>query len=381
MAGPLAGIRVVDLTTVGPGARAAALLADLGADVVKVGPPAAAGRIVAGAWAYSAGRGCRRIGLDLKADAGREVLLRLAERADVVLEGFRPGVADRLGIGAATLRERNPRLVYAALTGYGQDGPYADWAGHDINYQAVAGALAAAGREADGTPAIPGATFADSAGGGMHAVLSICAALVERATTGTGTTLDVAAVDGMLSLMSLTLDEHLATGRAATPRGTLLQGRYAFYDTYSCDDGRFVAVGAIEPKFFANLCRGLGCEQWLDHQHDDEVQDKVRADFAAAFLTRTRDEWVAELGPADACVSAVLAVDEVPDDPHLSSRFADAEVDGEPLRQTGRVLAGSRAQPTEVGVAPTQTDPHQILTEIGIAATDVDRLIEDGVVQ
>lgn len=367
MTAPLDGIRVLDLTTVGPGPRCTGLLADLGAEVVRVGPPASAARIVAAAWAYGAGRGVRRIGIDLKDDAGREACLRLVAGVDVVVEGFRPGVAARLGLGPDAVHAVNPSVVYASLTGYGQDGPYRDWAGHDLNYQAVTGALATASRRADGGPALPGATFADSAGGGMHAALAICAALVRRAETGQGTVLDVAAVDGMLALMSLSLDEHLATGRDVGPGTSVLTGRYACYDLYRCADDRWVSVGAIEARFWANLCRALDCAQWIDHQHDDEVQDQVRADLAAAFATRDRDDWVAELGPADTCVAPVLDVDEVPTDPHLGRRFVEVDVHGEVFRQTGRVVAGAPSVAREVGSAPDGTDAHALLREAGLS--------------
>jgi alpha-methylacyl-CoA racemase len=377
---PLAGVTVLDLTTVGPGARCAAMLADLGATIVRVGPPASANRIVPEAWAYSGGRGVRRIGIDLKDPRGRDACLALAAGADVVLEGFRPGVAERLGIGPDDVAATNPSVVYTRLTGYGQDGAYAAWAGHDLNYQAVTGALAAAGRDADGLPALPGATFADSAGGGMHAALSICAALVRRASTGEGAVLDVAAVDGMLSLMSLSLDESLATNRQVEPGSTLLSGRYACYGIYRCGDGRFISVAAIEPKFWANLCRALDCEQWIDHQHDDAVQDRVRADLAAAFATRDRDDWAADLGPADTCVAPVLDIDEVPADPHLWGRFTDATIGDQQVRQTGRVLAGSQPESHEVGSPPDASDAADLLRAAGMTNDVIAGLIDDEVV-
>ena len=380
-AGTLAGIRVIDLTTVGPGARCAALLADLGAEVVKVGPPDGADRIVPAAWAYSAGRGHRRIGIDLKDPLGLEVCLRLAATADVVIEGFRPGVADRLGLGYPGVAAVNGRVVYASLTGYGQTGPYAQWAGHDLNYQAVAGALAAAGRRPDGGPALPGATFADSAGGGMHAALAIAAALVQRERTGAGRHLDVAAVDGMLALMSLAIDEHLATGRAPGPGTSVLDGRFACYDVYPCGDGKWLAVGAIEPKFWANFCRRIGCEQWVDHQRDDAVQDQIRADIRTALATRSRDEWVATLGPVDTCVAPVLDIEEVAGDPHVVARGAvtEVDVDGASFRQVARVVAGAPRPARETGTATT--DAAALLREAGYDDDAITKLLTAEVVQ
>lgn len=342
---PLTGITVLDLSTVGPASRCSSMLADLGADVVKVLPPAESGRIVPQSHAYHGGRDTRPVEIDLKTGDGVAALLALAVDADVLIESFRPGVVDRLGVGADVVRAASPGLVYASLTGYGQKGPLADWAGHDLNYQAVAGMLAAQGRRADGRPALPGATVADSAGGGMHAALSICAALVARASTGRGATLDVAATDGCLELTSLMVDEHLATGQTARAGRGLLTGGSACYDVYAAGDGRFVAVGAIEGKFFANLCRGLGCEQWIDAHHDPDVQDAIRESFAAAFATRTRDEWVAVLGPADCCVSPVLDIDEVAAHPYVTDRGLLGQrtgLDGTPVHQLAPVLAGSQ---------------------------------------
>lgn len=387
--GPLAGIRVLDLTTVGPGARCAAMLADLGAEIVRVGPPLSAQRIVPEPWAYGAGRGVRRIGIDLKDPAGRDACLALAATCDAVLEGFRPGVADRLGIGFEDVRTVRGDVVYASLTGYGQDGPYAQWAGHDLNYQAVSGALATAGRREDGGPALPGATFADSAGGGMHAALSICAALVARdqarmrGEDPAAVHLDVAAVDGMLALMSLTVDEHLATGQALGPADSVLSGRYACYDVYRCRDDRWVSVGAIEPKFWSNLCRELGLSQWTDRQYDDEVQGDVRADVASVFATRDRDEWVASLGPADTCVAPVLDIDEVAGHPHLDVRgaFVPVQVGEDTHLQTARVLAGADRPDRERGAPPDHSDARALLTEAGMTGDDIDKLLHSEVVQ
>ena len=256
--------------------------------MVKVGPVPARGatQITPPFYAYSAHRGMKRILLDLKASEGVDALRRLAARADVLIESFRPGVMARLGAGPDDLRAINPRLVYCSTTGYGQTGPQANWAGHDLNYLAGAGFLDCSGRAQDGQPSIPGATVADSAGGGMHAVMSILAALVARATTGEGAYLDVSVADGVLALMALQIDEYLATGAVPGPRHGLLTGRYACYDTYQAADGKWVSLAAIEPRFWANVCRLLDLEQWVDHQTDDSAQDLVRADLAAVFATR-----------------------------------------------------------------------------------------------
>ena len=288
-------VTVLDLSSVGPGPRCTWLLADLGADVVKIVAPASAGRIEPAAYAYGAGRGTRRIEIDLREDP--EAFLQLSENAHVVVESFRPGVADRLGVGYNAVKKRNPKIVYAAITGYGQTGERAQWAGHDLNYCGVAGLIA------EQRNVLPGATVADSAGGGMQAAISILAALVR----GEGSYLDVSTTNGVLFLTALAVDAYLAAGE----HSNLLTGGYACYDVYECGDGKSLTVGAIERKFFANLCRELGLDDLAAHQYDDTKQDDVRTKLREAFKTKSRDEWVALLAPKDTCVAPVLSVEEV----------------------------------------------------------------------
>jgi alpha-methylacyl-CoA racemase len=383
---PLRGYTVLDLASVGPAARTSRWLADYGATVVKVGPTPKHGgvQITPPFHAYAGHRGMQRVLLDLKAPAGRDAFLRLTTRADVVLESFRPGVVDRLGIGYDAVRAENPRIVYCSTTGFGQHGPYSRWAGHDLDYLAIGGYLDCSGRGPDGAPALPGATIADSAAGGMHAVMAILAALLQRTTTGEGTYLDVAVVDGVMSLMSLLVDEYLATGDVPGPRHGLLTGRYACYDVYRCRDGKWLAVGAIEPHFFANLCRALGCDGWIEHQHDDLVQAEIRTAFSAAFATRDRDDWVAELGPADTCVAPVYSIPELVDDPHLHARrtFVDAHDEHHgTFRQVGWTLAGmERDQPEPQTRDAAATDTDELLAAAGFTTEDITTLRDEGVV-
>ncbi len=382
----LHGITVLDLASVGPAARTSRWLADYGAAVVKVGPPPGQGgvQITPPFYAYGGHRGMRRTLLDLKAPAGVDAFLRLATGADVVIESFRPGVMDRLGLGYPAVKAVNPRIVFCSTTGYGQDGPHAQWAGHDLNYLAAGGYLDCSGRDAAHGPALPGATIADSAGGGMHAAMAILAALVRRAATGEGAYLDVSVADGVVALMSLAIDEFLATGEVPGPRHGLLTGRYACYDVYECADGRWLSVAAIEPRFWANLCRALGCELWIDHQTDDDAQPAVREALRAAFGTRDRDSWVATLGPADTCVAPVASIPEVVADPHLRARnvFVEAQrTEGEPFRQVGWVLAGmDRAQPAPVVADPAMTDTDALLVEAGLDRATIATLRSEGVV-
>ena len=371
----LEGVTVLVLASVGPAARAARWLSDWGATVVEVGPiPRDRDlQITPPAHAYAAHRGMRRLMVDLQAKNGRNAFLRLAAKADVVIESFRPGVVDRLGVGYKAVRALNPGIVYCSTTGYGQTGPRSSWAGHDLNYLAVGGYLHCSGRDERGGPALPGATVADSAAGGLHAVAAVCAALVARAATGEGVHLDVSVADGVLALMSLAIDEHLAEGVQPGPRESLLTGRYAWYDLYQAADGGWLAVAAIEPKFFANLCHILGCEQWIDRQYNDDVET-MRADFTAAFASRSRDDWVAELAPADACVSPVLDVPGVVADGQYGARGAFVEVTHPTsgrLRQVGAPLA-RQVDPVVLEIPDwTATATEELLDEVGVAPDTV----------
>ncbi len=382
----LDGVVVLDFSTVGPAARCARILADYGATVVKIGaPPRKSGVQVEPAyWAYSGSRWMKRVRLDLKAPEGRAAFLKLAESADVVIESYRPGVVSRLGVGYDDVRAVNPRIVYCSTSGYGQDGPYAQWAGHDINYLALGGFLHCSNRRADGGPPIPGATVADSAAGGMHAAIAIMAALLRRQKSGQGEYLDVSVAEGVLSLMSLMIDQHLATGDDPGPGHDILTGRYACYDTYECADGKWLAVGSIEPHFYRNLCKALGCEQWAERQLDDDVQDAIRADFRAAFKTRDRDAWVAELGPGDTCVAPVNTMAEIAADPQLQARGAFCEAEHREagrFRQVGPALAGMRSAEGAVPVRPAAaTDTEELLLAAGIAADEIERLRGEGIV-
>jgi alpha-methylacyl-CoA racemase len=335
MAGPLAGVRVVELAGIGPAPFAGMVLADLGADVVRVDRPAGGG--VAGLGGDRGAhrmevlnRGRRSVAVDLKHPDGAEVVLRLAAGADALIEGLRPGVAERLGVGPEACRARNPRLVYGRMTGWGQDGPYAAEAGHDITYAAVAGALAHIGR-AGQPPTPPLNLVADFGGGGMLLALGVVAGVLSARATGEGQVVDAAMVDGVALLMAPFFTGY-RTGFFSDERGTnLLDSGAPFYDSYACADGRWVAVGAIEPQFFAALVAGLGLDAAaLGPQHDQGGWPEMRRRFAAAFATATRDEWVARFAGRDACVAPVLTTEETFADPHLAARGTVVEVEGVP---------------------------------------------------
>jgi len=340
---------------------------------------------------YSGARHLRHVAMDLKDPDGRAAFLELVRGADVVVESFRPGVVDRLGIGFEALVAVNPRVILCSTTGYGQDGPRSAWAGHDINYLAVGGYLGATEPAGDGGPPVSGATIADAAGGGLHAALAVLAAVIGRGADGPGVHLDVSIADGVLWLESLPVDEYLATGATVGFGHDVISGRYACYDTYRCADGRWVAVGAIEAKFFANLCRLLGCEQWLALQYDDPSQDAIRADLAAAFASRDRDSWVEALAGADTCVSPVLSAAELAEDPSFRARDAFVEAalpegarpPGGPVsfRQVGPVLAGmpGRGAPVVAG-DPSRSDTEELLGAAGMTADRIAELRAKGVV-
>ncbi len=383
--GHLAGVTVLDLSTVGPASRCTRLLADYGARVVKVGPvPSAdATPIEPAFFAYSGHRGMCRARFDLKDTEGREAFLALASAADVVVESFRPGVVERLGIGYGTVSARNPGIVYVSTSGYGQDGPSSQWAGHDVDYLAVGGYLAMSGAGAEGVPPLPGATLADAAGGGMQAALAVTTALLSREKTGRGTYLDVSVAEGVLWLMSLAVDEHLATGAVVRPGHDVLSGRYACYATYRAGDGRFVAVGAIEAKFFANLCQALGCPERAADQYVDEAQPALRDALAGAFSTRTRDEWVEVLAGADTCVAPVLEIAEVAGHPQFAARgavvTATHPTEGD-FRQLGPVLAGTERTGAPAVPDPRVTETEHLLKEAGVDSDTVAALMAKGVV-
>lgn len=383
----LEGITVLNLGSVGPAARAARTLADYGAQVVALAPVTrnSALAIKPVYHTYGAGRDFKRMRVDLKAEAGREALLRLTEKADVLIESFRPGAADRLGIGWEVVHARSRQLIYCSTSGYGQDGPASHWAGHDLNYLAMSGFLACSEPRADGGPPIPGATVADSAGGGMHAVLAILAALVRRSLTGEGTRLDVAAAEGALSLMSLSIDQYLAEGEVAGPREVLLTGRYAFYDLYETSDAKWLSVAAIEKHFYENLCDRLGHPEFKPHQYDDEKQDEIRAAFGQAIRSRTRDDWTEELAPNDTCVAPVLSIPELVNDPHWRARgiFMDAESEGRgDFEQLSPILAGGHRGHEKHRVRPDEeTDCVDLLADAGYSEKERADLIDEGVVE
>lgn len=345
--GPLTGVRVIELAGLGPGPHAAVLLADLGADVVRVQRP--------GLIQPAAGhrdqilRGRRVVEADLKDPEQVDKVLDLLGRADVLIDGFRPGVTERMGLGPDTALDRNPRLVYSRMTGWGQQGPLAHTAGHDINYISLTGVLHAIGREGE-RPIPPLNLVGDFGGGSMFLVFGILAALIERQASGRGQVVDAAMVDGVLGLSHM-MWAFRGRGAWSDERGVnKLDTGAPFYEVYETADGKYMAVGAIEPQFYALLLQGLGLDPAeMPRQQDATAWPRLKKIFADTFRTKTRDEWVAVFDGTDACVSPVLTFGEAPDNPHLAARGSLIEVDGvvqhAPAPRFSRTPAGIPAPP------------------------------------
>jgi crotonobetainyl-CoA:carnitine CoA-transferase CaiB-like acyl-CoA transferase len=374
---PLDGTRVLSVGHTLPGLYCIAVLRDLGADVTRIERPARTAdprRFEGVASAFptrSLDAGTARCEIDLSVPAGAGTFRRMSAAADVVLEGFRPGTAERLGIGHPTLAAANPRLVYVAVSGYGQEGPWRDRAGHDVNYLAATGALDLAG-DPGGPPALPGLTYADGLAG-MSAALNVLAALQARARDGRGQLVDVAIVDGPLFLLSMEIEHHWRTGGSRTRGDTHLTGRFPWYGVFETADGRHLAVGAVERAFHERLCRLVGHPELAGRQAvSDEERDEQLRVFRAAFRRRTLDEWAALLGEADACVTPVLGVGEAADAAHTAR--AVREVPGEPARLV--------RSPVRLAAAPlaARRETRATLEAYGFAASEIDALRDAGVV-
>ena len=343
MPGPLTGLRVVELGGIGPGPHAAMILGDLGADVVRIDRPGAQTR-------DPLLRGRRSVVADLKTDEGRDLVLRLVAKADVLVEGYRPGVAERLGIGPADCHAVNPRLVYGRMTGWGQDGPLAPRAGHDINYISLTGALHAIGRTGE-RPVPPLNLVGDFGGGSMLLLTGILSALWERERSGKGQVVDAAMVDGASLLLQM-MWAMRGQGAWSDERGTnLLDGGAPFYDTYECSDGRYMAVGALEPQFYAQLLEGLGLDPAeLPEQYDRAGWPVLRARIGEAFKAQPREHWEKVFADTDACVTPVLSFAEAAHHPHLVARGTITDLDGMP--QPAPAPRFSRSVPDAPAPAP-----------------------------
>ena len=330
MPGIFDGVLILDLSRLLPGPYCSLLFADLGARVIKVEEPGIGdySRWLRPFWKESEvgssylmlNRNKESLTLNLKTEEGTTILRRLAEKADVLLESFRPGVMDRLGLGAERLRTLNPALIYCAITGYGQDGPYRDRVGHDINYMGYAGALSVTG-ERGRPPVSPGVQVADLGGGALLAAFAIASALYHRRATGQGQFIDVAMTDGVVSWLATYFGPLFATGRVPERGEERLNGGWVCYGIFETRDGQFLTLGSLEPKFWQNFCRLVDREEWIDRQYDaGQRRDALEAELRALFKTKTRSEWLSLLHSQDVCAGPVLDLEEVVKDPQLQSR-------------------------------------------------------------
>ena len=389
MALALEGIKILDMAWLGPGPFCANTLGDLGAEVIKVyeAHPERRGGPVMFLFdpAMQPGfRNCRTMGLNLKAEAGRSIFYDLAKSADVVMEGFRPGVVKRLGVDYDTIREINPRIVYASLTGYGQDGPYRDLVGHDINYISIGGLLGMTG-PVGGAPIIPGAIIADFAAGGMSATIGILAALMARERTGRGQFVDMSMTDAVVELTSIQITPYLHNRMVPKKGETMFTGHYPWYNVYQTKDGKYISIGALEPWFYANLCELIGCQHFIEHQFaEGEKREEMFKYFRETFLTKTRDEWVALLRQKDTCVAPVYDIDEVESDPQLIARRMIIESDHPTLGRVKQVGSMHKLSdsPVEVRNWSTRFGQHteEVLLELGYDKTRIRELFDAEVI-
>lgn len=376
---PLDGIRVIEMAGLAPAPYAGMILADFGADVVRVDRSPTSGAKPDPTRDHLA-RGKRSIGLNLKDPRGVDLLMRLLATADVLIEPFRPGVMEKLGVGPDVALTRNPRLVYARLTGWGQAGPYAAMAGHDTNYIAISGALSCFARRGE-RPLPPVNLLGDFAGGGMLCAMGVVLALFERSRSGRGQVIDSAMVDGAANLAAF-LFGFRAAGLWSDEAGTnLLDGGAPFYDTYETADGKFMSVGAIEPQFYAQLLEGLGLDaSEMAHQYDRDAWPKTAARFADVFKTKSRDQWAVIFDGTDACVAPILTLGEAPGHPHNRARGTFTRgVGGSIAPQAAPRLSRTPGHAATAAPLPG-ANTEEVLLTCGVTAEDSKKLVAEGVV-
>lgn len=391
----LDGITVLDLSRLAPGPFCSMLLADFGADVTLVeAVPGASAKLGATsgmrnsesaqkAAAYNAlGRGKKSIALNLKEQAAKDIFYELVKSADVVIEGFRPGVVKRLGVDYATLSAINPRIITCSISGFGQTGPYSQLVGHDINYISIGGALGVTGRPGQ-PPSIPVNLVADFAGGGLMAAFAICVAIIAREQTGRGQDIDIGMSDGVLALMTSAMTQFFANGQVIQPGASLLNGAAPFYDTYECSDGRWFSLGSIESHFWAALVETLGIPEYADRQFDQGSWPEQKERIRAIMRTKTADEWMAIMSQKDICAAPVLEMENLPLDPHNQARGMVIEVDS-PIGKVKQVGIGPKLSDTPGAVRGTSpiigqhTD--EVLAALGFDAAKIAALREAGTI-
>lgn len=401
----LEGIRILDLTHLAPGALCTMILGDLGADVIRIEAPPGVGGRGAGLGMSPLGeegrkraafdalnRNKRSVGLNLRSELGRDIFYKLARTADIIIEGFRPGVVKRLGVDYESVRQVNPQIIYCSLSGYGQDGPYSKFPGHDVNYISIAGALNLIGT-AGQPPVIPLNLLADFAGASLHGVIGIMAALVARNKTGKGQYVDISYTDGAMSVITWFISQYFATGVLFSKGETWLHGAYPYYSVYQAKDGKYVSIGCVEPWFWENLCRALGKEEYIPycispehffHKPEGEIWEKIFSDLRQIFLTKTRDEWFDFLSQKDVPVGKVYTLDEVFSDPQVLHREMVVELEHPSVgkvRQPGVAVKLSETPGKIRRLAPIFGEhTEEILLELGYDQSQIGELRQSSVI-
>ncbi len=381
-------LRVIDLSRHAPGPFCTMLLADFGADVVVVEQPSGIGRKVEDEMGVSerartfnpVGRNKRSIALNLKNPRARDACLRLMSGADIVVEGFRPGVARRLGVDYESIRERNPGVIYCSVSGYGQHGPYADLVGHDLNYISLGGALGMTGWP-DQPPAIPVNMIGDFAGGGLYAAFAVLTAVEARHATGQGQYIDMAMSDGVMSLANLQVSDYFTSGALPRPGRYFLNGSLPCYNVYQTADGKWLSVGCMEPWFWAKLCDRLGCEQFAHEQFNEAKFPDIFAFLRARFSERTRDQWFADLRQHEICVMPVYPLDEALADPHMRAREMVVELEHPEFGAVQQVGIAPKLSETPGSVrtlaSPCGTHTEQVLREANFSQAEIKEIVND----
>ena len=374
--GPLKGLKIIEMAGIGPGPFCGMVLADLGAEIIRVDRASAIGT---GSKKEPSNRGKKSIAVDLKAKEGVEVVLKLVETADAIFEGFRPGVMERLGIGPEICLARNDRIVFGRMTGWGQEGPLANAAGHDINYISLSGALAAIGRP--GSPPVPPLNLiGDFGGGGMLLALGLVAALLESKESKKGQVVDAAMTDGSALLMTMIYSMQSSGMWKTTMGSNLLDGGSHFYDTYECKDGKFISIGSIEPQFYALLCQIAELdEKVFSKQMSRDLWPEQKEEIKKIFLNKTRDEWCELMEGTDVCFAPVLDMSEAPHHPHNKERKTFIDLEG--VTQPAPAPRFSRTEP-EVVSSPSIVGEHtsEVLSSIGLSEEDIGSLKSSGAV-
>lgn len=391
MSGPLSSLKVLDFSTLIPGPFASMILADLGAEVLRVEAPHRPDMMRSmppfeghtSAWHSVLNRSKRSLALDLKRPGAVAVVKRLVQGYDIVLEQFRPGVMDRLGLGYEALRAVNPRLIYCAITGYGQTGPYRRRAGHDINYLALSGMMSHSGR-LEGGPVLSGIQVADVGAGSLGAVTGILAAVIERAQSGQGQQVDISMLDGSIALNALAVAQYLVSGQNPQPEAERLNGG-CYYDFYQTADGRYLAVGSLEPKFWTGFCEAIGRPDLIERGYEADLtaQRALKVELEAVIATRSLEAWLAIFAELDVCVEPVLTIEEMVDHPQTKSRQMIVEVrrpDGSSQRQVGSPYKFSRSRPAyQYTGCPLGAHTAEVLAEAGYSPQEIEELRAAGV--